>query len=186
MPDKQGTIVRLLASEMPVQRSVPVRRRKRITISYEGQEQQQTKESSSEPQELEDDYDPEACTETPPNGADKVLLHSCCAPCSGAMFEEMLEKGLDVTIFFYNPNIHPRKEYEIRKNENIRYALEHGVDFVDCDYDEKVYIVCVYLLRCCICALLYLVDEIMRLGCCFIYVILCTTELVHPYEWPGI
>jgi len=64
-----------------------------------------------------------------------VLLHSCCAPCSGAMFEEMMAKGLDVTIFFYNPNIHPRDEYEIRKNENKRYALKHGVPFVDCDYD---------------------------------------------------
>eukprot|EP00501_MAST-03F_sp_TOSAG23-6_P001755 GSMAST32.ASY1.ANO1.1832.1 assembled CDS len=73
----------------------------------------------------------------PPNGAKRVLLHSCCAPCSGAMFEEMLEKGLDVTIFFYNPNIHPRKEYEIRKEENKRYAKQHGVDFVDADYDAK-------------------------------------------------
>eukprot|EP00929_Paragymnodinium_shiwhaense_P063219 TRINITY_DN31599_c0_g2_i1.p1 TRINITY_DN31599_c0_g2~~TRINITY_DN31599_c0_g2_i1.p1 ORF type:complete len:308 (+),score=33.13 TRINITY_DN31599_c0_g2_i1:75-998(+) len=65
----------------------------------------------------------------------KVLLHSCCAPCSGAMFEEMLSLGLDVTIFFYNPNIHPKKEYEIRKDENKRYADKHGVPFVDCDYD---------------------------------------------------
>ena len=31
----------------------------------------------------------------PPGGATKVLLHSCCAPCSGAMFEEMLSKGLE-------------------------------------------------------------------------------------------
>jgi len=72
----------------------------------------------------------------PPGGVRKVLLHSCCAPCSGAMFEEMLSKGLDVTIFFYNPNIHPRKEYEIRKEENKRYAARHNVPFVDCDYDQ--------------------------------------------------
>ena len=52
------------------------------------------------------------------------------------MFEEMLSKGLDVTIFFYNPNIHPRKEYEIRKEENKRYAARHNVPFVDCDYDQ--------------------------------------------------
>ena len=44
----------------------------------------------------------------------KVLLHSCCAPCSGAMVEAMVTAGHDVTIFFYNPNIHPRKEYERR------------------------------------------------------------------------
>eukprot|EP01084_Bolivina_argentea_P058476 106788_1 len=65
----------------------------------------------------------------------KILLHSCCAPCSGAMFTEMLEMDLNVTIFFYNPNIHPRKEYEIRKEENKRYAIKHNVPFIDCDYD---------------------------------------------------
>ena len=73
----------------------------------------------------------------PPDGARRVLLHSCCAPCSGAMFEEMLAKGLEITLFFYNPNIHPKLEYEIRKEENKRYALKYNVPFVDCDYDQK-------------------------------------------------
>lgn len=63
----------------------------------------------------------------------KVLLHSCCAPCSGAMVEAMVEAGHDVTVFFYNPNIHPRKEYELRKSENKRYAATLGIDFVDLD-----------------------------------------------------
>uniref|UniRef100_A0A061S2M7 Epoxyqueuosine reductase n=1 Tax=Tetraselmis sp. GSL018 TaxID=582737 RepID=A0A061S2M7_9CHLO len=71
----------------------------------------------------------------PPNGATKVLLHSCCAPCSGAMVHEMRKSGLDITIFFYNPNIHPRKEYELRKAENVRYAKKLGIPFVDADYD---------------------------------------------------
>lgn len=65
----------------------------------------------------------------------KVLLHSCCAPCSGAMIEEMRERGLDITIYFYNPNIHPRKEYEIRKQENKRYAEKLDIPFIDADYD---------------------------------------------------
>lgn len=73
--------------------------------------------------------------ESRPSPGEKVLLHSCCAPCSGAMIEEMHTQGLDVTIFFYNPNIHPRKEYEIRKNENKRFAEQLGIPFVDCDYD---------------------------------------------------
>eukprot|EP00466_Bigelowiella_natans_P009637 jgi/Bigna1/43723/e_gw1.83.104.1 len=47
----------------------------------------------------------------------------------------MHSHGLDVTIFFYNPNIHPRKEYEIRKDENKRYAEKLGIPFVDADYD---------------------------------------------------
>ena len=75
--------------------------------------------------------------ELPQNGARKVLLHSCCAPCSGAMIEAMIDRGLEVTIFFYNPNIHPKKEYEIRKEENKRYALKHAIPFVDCDYDAE-------------------------------------------------
>ena len=65
----------------------------------------------------------------------KVLLHSCCAPCSGAMVESMVHAGHDVTVFFYNPNIHPRNEYEIRKQENKRYAAQLGIEFVDLDGD---------------------------------------------------
>ena len=52
----------------------------------------------------------------------RVLMHSCCAPCAGDLMERMQESGIAVTIFFYNPNIHPRKEYLIRKEENIRFA----------------------------------------------------------------
>lgn len=70
-----------------------------------------------------------------PNGGDKLLLHSCCAPCSGELMEAFLESGIDYTIFFYNPNIHPVKEYELRKEENVRFAEKHGVPFIDCDYD---------------------------------------------------
>ena len=58
----------------------------------------------------------------PPSGEKKVLLHSCCAPCSGEVMEAMTASGIDYTIYFYNPNIHPREEYELRKSENIRFA----------------------------------------------------------------
>ena len=71
-----------------------------------------------------------------PDGHDKLLLHSCCAPCSGEVMEAMLASGIDFTIFFYNPNIHPLKEYELRKNENIRFAEQFGVPFIDADYDR--------------------------------------------------
>lgn len=73
----------------------------------------------------------------PPGGETRVLLHSCCAPCSGEVIRAMVEAGLDLTIFFYNPNIHPKKEYEIRKDENIRYAEKLGIPFVDADYDVQ-------------------------------------------------
>ncbi|MBI4353310.1 MAG: epoxyqueuosine reductase QueH [Candidatus Omnitrophica bacterium] len=71
----------------------------------------------------------------PPNGERKVLLHSCCAPCSGSVIEDIHQAGIDLAIFFYNPNIHPQKEYQIRKEENIRYAEKMGIPFVDADYD---------------------------------------------------
>ncbi|WP_268874964.1 epoxyqueuosine reductase QueH [Xanthomonas cissicola] len=71
-----------------------------------------------------------------PDGHAKVLLHSCCAPCSGEVMEAMLASGIDYTIFFYNPNIHPRKEYELRKDENVRFAEQFGVPFIDADYDR--------------------------------------------------
>lgn len=72
----------------------------------------------------------------PPNGEKKVLLHSCCAPCSGEIMEAMVAAGVELTIFFYNPNIHPREEYEIRKKENIRFAEKMNIPFIDADYDR--------------------------------------------------
>lgn len=72
---------------------------------------------------------------TLPGGGDRLLLHSCCAPCSGELMEAFVESGIDYAVFFYNPNIHPVKEYELRKQENIRFAQAHGVPFIDADYD---------------------------------------------------
>ncbi|MGL5742527.1 MAG: epoxyqueuosine reductase QueH [Legionella sp.] len=71
-----------------------------------------------------------------PNGADKLLLHSCCAPCSGEVMEALISSKINFTIFFYNPNIHPVQEYEIRKNENIKFAEKHNIPFIDADYDK--------------------------------------------------
>lgn len=51
--------------------------------------------------------------------------------------EAMSASGIDYTIYFYNPNIHPREEYEIRKAENIRFAEKEGIPFIDADYDTE-------------------------------------------------
>jgi len=75
-------------------------------------------------------------TLTPPNGEKRVLLHSCCAPCSGDIMEQMKNSNVELTIFFYNPNIHPKEEYEIRKKENIRFAHQLNIPFIDADYDR--------------------------------------------------
>lgn len=72
---------------------------------------------------------------TLPANETKLLLHSCCAPCSGEVMEALQASGIEYTVFFYNPNIHPQKEYLIRKEENIRFAEKHNIPFIDADYD---------------------------------------------------
>ena len=71
-----------------------------------------------------------------PGREKKLLLHSCCAPCAGEIMEAVAESKIDTTVFFYNPNIHPQEEYEIRKEENIRFCEKLGFNFIDADYDK--------------------------------------------------
>lgn len=71
-----------------------------------------------------------------PHDAKRLLLHSCCAPCSGEVMEALLASEIDFAIFFYNPNIHPVQEYEMRKNENILFAKKHNIPMIDADYDK--------------------------------------------------
>ena len=72
-----------------------------------------------------------------PEGCTEVLLHACCAPCSSAIVEWMLANGVRPTIFYYNPNIWPREEYEIRKNESKRHAEGLGIQWIDGDYNHE-------------------------------------------------
>ena len=72
-----------------------------------------------------------------PEGCTEVLLHACCAPCSSAIVEWMLVNGVRPTIFYYNPNIWPREEYEIRKQESKRHAEGLGIQWIDGDYDHE-------------------------------------------------
>ena len=71
-----------------------------------------------------------------PGQATRILLHACCAPCSSAIIECMLENRLEPTVFYFNPNIFPQEEYERRKAENIRYVESLQLPFVDWDYDH--------------------------------------------------
>ena len=52
----------------------------------------------------------------------KLLLHTCCAPCSIMCIETLRREGIDPVLFWYNPNIHPFKEYKMRKNTLVEYA----------------------------------------------------------------
>ena len=77
--------------------------------------------------------------QTTPKGT-KLLLHSCCAPCSSACLER-LKDVFDVTVLYYNPNIDEETEYEKRKAEQIRFLQETGwAKFIDCDYDKQVFV----------------------------------------------
>ena len=72
-----------------------------------------------------------------PEGCTEVLLHACCAPCSSAIVEWLVQHGVRPTIFYYNPNIYPREEYDIRKNESKRHAESLGLQWIDGDYDHE-------------------------------------------------
>lgn len=71
-----------------------------------------------------------------PGGATRVLLHTCCAPCSGAIIECLLQHGVTPVIFFSNSNIFPEEEYLKRKAECTRFAQSQGLEIVDDDYDH--------------------------------------------------
>ena len=75
-----------------------------------------------------------------PEGLHEVLLHACCAPCSSAIVEWMLQHDIRPTIFYFNPNIYPREEYEIRKNESKRHAESLGIRWIDGDYDHEAWL----------------------------------------------
>lgn len=72
-----------------------------------------------------------------PEGLTDVLLHACCAPCSSAIVEWMMANGVRPVIYYFNPNIWPREEYEIRKQESKRHAESLGLTWIDGDYDHE-------------------------------------------------
>ena len=75
-----------------------------------------------------------------PGGAGKVLLHACCAPCSSAILECMLQHGITPVIFYSNSNIYPFEEYDHRRTECVRYAEKLGVEMVEDEYDHDAWL----------------------------------------------
>ena len=74
---------------------------------------------------------------------ERVLLHTCCAPCSGAIIEWMLKNDYIPTIYYCNPNIYPFEEYQVRKQECTKYATTLGLEIIDADYDHTRWQCCV-------------------------------------------
>jgi len=66
----------------------------------------------------------------------KFLLHTCCAPCSIAIIDE-LKNQFELTVFFYNPNIYPEAEYLKRKAEVVKVCTEWNIPMADMDYEPE-------------------------------------------------
>lgn len=74
-----------------------------------------------------------------PDGSDKILLHACCAPCSGAIIECLLENDIQPVIYYSNSNIFPLQEYQIRSGECSRWADYKSVQYVEDEYDHQAW-----------------------------------------------
>ena len=75
-----------------------------------------------------------------PGGAREILLHACCAPCSGAVLECLRDNGIRPVVFFSNSNIAPREEYGLRLAELRRYAAGMGVELAEDEYDHAAWL----------------------------------------------
>jgi len=69
----------------------------------------------------------------------KILLHSCCAPCSAHVIQE-LQKKYEVTLFYFNPNIFPEEEYQKRLREALNYLQKIKVDLIEGEYDHNLWL----------------------------------------------
>ncbi len=68
----------------------------------------------------------------------RLLLHSCCAPCSGYVLE-LLAEAFELTVYYSNGNIYPFEEYSRREREQRRLADIKGISYVEAEYDGGAY-----------------------------------------------
>ncbi len=61
----------------------------------------------------------------------KILIHTCCAPCLIAPYQKLSEAGHTISAFWFNPNIHPLREYQMRRNTLRDFAAEQGFELVE-------------------------------------------------------
>ena len=60
----------------------------------------------------------------------KLLLHTCCAPCSVYCIKSLREEEIEPTVYWFNPNIHPYMEYKARRDTLKEYAQSIGIDVI--------------------------------------------------------
>ena len=63
-------------------------------------------------------------------------MHDCCAPCGAYVVEELRKQGYDVTVYFFNPNISPEEEYNLRLQEMQRFCDENNVGLIIGKYNH--------------------------------------------------
>ena len=84
--------------------------------------------------------------------APTLLLHACCAPCSSYVLE-YLSQYFKITVYYYNPNIYPEKEYLYRKSELSRLVsamqFKNPVNILDCNYNSDEFFAAVKGLEHC-------------------------------------
>lgn len=84
-------------------------------------------------------YDKEMLETLKENAGKRLLLHSCCAPCSSYCLTQV-SPVFRTTVFYFNPNLDSEEEYLRRKNEQIRLLKETGMaDLLDCDYESEAF-----------------------------------------------
>ena len=70
----------------------------------------------------------------------KLLLHSCCAPCSSYVLE-YLSQYFEITVFYYNPNIYPESEYTKESGSSRSLLMsclqKHPISFMAGPYDKE-------------------------------------------------
>ena len=115
----------------------------------------------------------------------KLLLHSCCAPCSIKCVDTLRQEGIEPTIFWYNPNIHPFTEYRSRRDALINWAKDENLEVVLCDeYGLRKFMDNVYPdygMRCKYCYTVRLesvAKKALELG----FTHFSTTLLISPYQ----
>ncbi|GHV63314.1 hypothetical protein AGMMS49587_12940 [Spirochaetia bacterium] len=71
----------------------------------------------------------------------KLLLHSCCAPCSVKCIDDLAAEDLRPALFWYNPNIHPYTEYRSRRDTLVKFAADSGLELIgDDEYGLRLFL----------------------------------------------
>lgn len=106
-----------------------------------------------------------------------MLLHACCAPCSSAIVEWLLAHDITPVIYYFNPNIYPFEEYEIRKNESKRHAESLGIKWIDDDWCHNQWL-------CAVKGLEHEPERGKRCEECFYYRLLATAKKAQELDIP--